>query len=294
MLAVVGAGSIGGYLAWQLRDAGHEVVLCVRTPFDHLEVTAGGATHVVDAPVVTEPQRLPAGLERGARWVLLATKAHHTPAAAPWLRALCGADTEGVVVLQNGVDHRERVAPYVGSTPVLPCVVNCAAEAVAPGRVVHHAYSSFDVPAGDLADRFAALLAGTDATVVPTDDFVTASWRKLIANITVSPITALTGRRMDVMADPGVQALAVGLAAECVAVANAVGARLDDDLPRTFVDGVSRNATSSFGSSMLYDREAGRPTEHDALTGAVVRHGHRLGIPVPLNEAMLALLSAAR
>ncbi len=294
MLAIIGAGSIGGYLAWQLSRAGHGLVLCVRSPFDHLEVTAGGATHVVDAPVVTEPARLPSAVAGGARWVLLATKAHHTDAAAPWLRALCGPDTEGVVVLQNGVEHRERVAPHVGSAPVLPCVVNCAAEAVAPGRVVHHAYSSFEVPAGPLADRFAALLERTDASVVATDDFLTSSWRKLVANVTASPITALTGRRMDVMADPAVQQLAIGLAAECVAVANAAGANLDPDLPRSFVAGVAANAGSSFGSSMLYDRDAGRPTEHDALTGAVVRHGHRLGVPVPLNEAVLALLAAAR
>ncbi len=62
------------------------------------------------------------------------------------------------------------------------------------------------------------------------------------------------------------------------------------------VDAMAQNAATTsarFGSSMLYDRLAGRSTEHEALTGAVVRHGRRYGIPTPLNSAILALLRGA-
>ncbi len=98
------------------------------------------------------------------------------------------------------------------------------------------------------------------------------------------------------MAEPSIRALAIGLAAECIAVANAAGARIDPDEAETFVDGMARGAATasgSFGSSMLYDRLAGRTTEHEALTGAVVRFGERHGVPTPLNGAILALLRGA-
>jgi 2-dehydropantoate 2-reductase len=201
-----------------------------------------------------------------------------------------------VVVLQNGVEHVERVAPHVAGVPVVPCVVSCAAEAVAPGHVVHHGFSTFEVPAGAAADDLATLFAATAASIVAVDDFLTASWRKLIANVTIGPVTALTLRRVDVLLEPPVRALALGLGRECVGVGRAVGADLAEDAATTVVDTAAANAAagSRFGSSMLYDRLAGRPTEHDALTGAVVRFGQRVGIPTPLNDAVLALLAAAR
>ena len=99
------------------------------------------------------------------------------------------------------------------------------------------------------------------------------------------------------MADPAVRELAVGLAQECVAVARAAGADLPEETARAAVDGMASTAAgagAAFGSSMLYDLEAGRPTEHEALTGAVVRTGERLGVATPLNGAVLALLRAQR
>jgi len=287
---VVGAGAIGGYVAWQLAEGGHEVALGVRTPFERLVVEADGSRHPVRATVLTDPATAPT-----AEWVLLATKAHQTAAAAAWLNAACSrAATRGVVVLQNGVEHVERVAPLVPPVPVIPCVVSCAAEAVAPGHVVHHGFSTFEIPA-DAADGLTQLFAATAASIVPVADFLTASWRKLVANVAMNPVTALTLRRSDVVLDPGVRALAVGLGRECVAVGRAVGAALAEDAAETVVDGAAANAAagSRFGSSMLYDRLAGRPTEHDALTGAVVRFGRRVGIPTPLNDAVLALLAAS-
>ncbi len=186
-------------------------------------------------------------------------------------------------MLQNGVDHEERVAPFVGATPILPAVVSIGAEVLAPGRIRHHAYSSLEVPDGELGRAFAALFAGSDLEVTVTADFRSSLWRKLVSNVTASPITALTGRRIEVMADPAVRELAVGLAAECIAVARAEGAAIPVEAAALLVEGIAKNAAGwpPFGSSMLYDRLAGRETEHEALTGAVVRIGARHGIATP-------------
>jgi len=290
VITIIGAGSIGGYVAWQLVRAGHRVALAVHRPFEKLVVEDETGAHPVDAPVWTVP-----AAASPAEWVVLATKAHQTGAAAGWLAASCGPQTRAVVVLQNGVEHEERLAPLVGKTPILPAVVSIGAEVLEPGRIRHHAYSNLEVPDGELGRAFAALFAGSAIEVARVGDFRTTLWRKLISNVTASPITALTGRRIEVMADPAVRELAVDLARECIAVARAEGAAIPLEAARDFVDGMAKNAAAwpPFGSSMLYDRIAGRETEHEALTGAVVRVGARHGIPTPLNAAMLSLMRAA-
>lgn len=286
-IVVIGPGSIGGYFAVEAARNDHEVVLCARRPFDRLSVTqTDGSVRSIDHRALTDSADAVVG-----DWVLLATKAHHTEGAADWLRASCGPQTRGVVVMQNGVEHHERVAPYVGDTPVIPAIVLCGAEAVAPGEVIHHGYSNLEVPAGDDARDLALLFAGTDANIVAIDDFLTAAWRKLVSNVTASPLTAITSQRLGVMRRPAIRDLAVGLAAECLTVGAATGADLDPDDAAEMMDAMA-HTNPQMGSSMLYDRLAGRPTEHDSLTGAVIRNGRRLGIPTPLNQAIFAVLDA--
>jgi 2-dehydropantoate 2-reductase len=96
---------------------------------------------------------------------------------------------------------------------------------------------------------------------------------------------------MGIFRDPGIVALAHELLAEVTAVARAEGARLDDDEADRIVAAFEAMPEDS-GTSMLYDRLAGRPLEYDALTGAVVRAAERHSLDVPLNRALLALLRA--
>ncbi|MEJ2865000.1 2-dehydropantoate 2-reductase [Actinomycetospora flava] len=296
-VAVVGAGAIGGVLAALAADRGHEVTVCVRTPFEVLTVTTDDVEREVPVTVATDP-----GAVGPVDWVVLATKAQDTASAAGWLGALTRAGTV-VVVAQNGVDHAARVDGLVDpGAVVLPASVRLGAEAVAPGRIVHRSWAQLTVPAGDAADGLAALY-GADPTgapgvpgglaVVATDDLTTVLWRKLLSNAVANPITALTGRRNDVLTEPATRALVVDLAREVMAVGRSVGAALTDD----DVDGLVAlydGMPPDLGTSMLYDRLAGRPLEHEYLTGAVVATGHRTGVATPLNSAVLALLRGVR
>lgn len=288
-VAVVGAGAIGGFFAAHLAAPGsadRDVSVCVRTPFEHLRVDDGD--RVLDA----RPRVLTSATQvtRPADWVLLAVKAHQTDGASPWLRALCGPGTR-LVVLQNGVEHEQRVAPLVPSgTRIIPAVVYCGAEVLEPGRILHRNHGFVIVPSSPDADELVALYDGSGAQVRPTDDFVTAAWQKLAANVVANGVTALTLRRFEVFGDPSIAALARALAIECIEVAQAEGAGVDVDYAELLVSGV-QSVDPSGGTSMLYDRIAGRPLEHDAIHGAVVRAADRHSLPAPHVRAVTALLA---
>jgi len=286
-IACVGVGAVGGAIAAPLVAArAHEVVLCVREPFAALVLESPAGRLELPAHCEREPARA-----APVDWVLLATKAYDVPGAADWLRALC-AQGVTLAVLQNGVEHRARVEPYAGPAEILPVVVECPAERVAPGRVVQRAPARLTVPAGGTGERFAALFAETPVAVGLSDDFASAAWRKLCLNVASGALLALSGRTHEVLHAPGMAELALGLIRECAAVGRAEGALLPESLCEAIVARLLATPGGA-GTSMLYDRRAGRRLELDARNGAVVRLGRRHGIATPLNAAVCALLEAS-
>lgn len=280
-VAVIGAGAIGAVIC---NAAEGDVLLCVRSPIAGLEVIGEGWSSEPSVAIVDTPTLI----GDRADVVFVTVKATDTPSTAEWLGELCSASTL-VVVVQNGLDQASRVA---GSVPagceVVPGLAYVAAERLSSGRVRHLAGSLLVVPAAAVA-RVAAAVPGLK--VRGADDMVTACWQKLLGNLVANPITALTMRRIDVMNEPGIAELARGLLREAVAVGRASGATLKDSLIDQIVEGTAQYGPDT-GSSMLYDRLAGRHMEHQYLTGEVVRRGLSSGIPTPLNSAVLALLEA--
>jgi 2-dehydropantoate 2-reductase len=286
-VAIVGSGAIGGYLAAELAEAGREVTLCVRTPFNRLVVEEPDRTREIEVALATEPAEL-----GPVRFVFLATKSQDTAATKPWLDRLVGPDTT-IVVVQNGVGHVERVQPLApGARAILPAIIYCSVERVAPGRIVHHTAAALSLPKDPEAASIAELFAPTSFKVTEEADFTTVAWRKLFANIVANPITSLTLRRIRVVQEADIQALASGILAEAMRVARAEGAKLTEADSEKVLRGLGRGKPDG-GTSMLYDRLEGRPLEHEYITGAVVRAAERHGIDVPLNRAILALLRAA-
>ena len=287
-IAVVGLGGIGGALAMSLRAADrHDVVACARRPIERLVLER--ADGIVDLPLRTVTT--PAEVDR-VDWVMLCTKAHHTASAAPWLARLCGPQTR-IAVLQNGIDHVARVAPYAGGATVVPTIVYYNGERLAADRVRLRRVSNHELVAADDAPGrdFARLLEGSGLRVLPSNDFATLAWRKLLLNVVVNPTTALTMQRQAVLRHADVYALSLEILEEAVAVARAEGARLAADEPARVMATLLSYAPE-LGTSMYFDRQAGRPLEIEALTGAIVTCAARHGIPVPVNRALLALLRA--
>jgi 2-dehydropantoate 2-reductase len=283
-IAVVGAGAVGTVFAAAAERAGHAVALCGRRAAGApVVVLPDGSEHRLGERVRADPR---AGA--GVPWVLLATKTHQTAGAADWLAALCREETV-VAVLQNGVEHRELVEPLAGPATVLPAIVWCPSEAVAPGRVQQRGPARLSVPDDPAGTALAGLLDGA-AQVDVVADFWTEAWRKLCLNAVAAPMV-LAGRRAEVYGEPGQLELARGLAEECVAVGRAEGARVG---PGTVAEVMAQISgfPPDMGTSMLFDRLAGRRLEWEARNGVISRLGGRHGIPTPVNDEVVVQLAA--
>jgi 2-dehydropantoate 2-reductase len=284
-VAVVGPGAIGGAVAACLHSAGHLVTLCGRRAQPDLQVvTERGETIVVPGPVHTDPGEVATSVTT----VFLAVKATQLPGAAGWLDRLCGPGTL-VVALLNGVEHDVLVGPYLGAATLVPAVV--WSPAVREGtRIVLRAAPSLTLPDGPAGRAVAGLLAGSSCHVALTDDFVTASWRKLLQNAAAS-IMALTGRRAGVFAREDIAELTRRYVGECLAVARVEGARLPDDVAAQIVT-MFRSNPADAGTSILADREARLPLEWELRNGVVTRLARVHGISTPIGDVLVPLLAA--
>jgi len=231
--------------------------------------------HPIDAPA--------------ADWILLATKSQDTQAAVPWFAHLARKGTR-IVVLQNGVDQEPRLEPLRGEATVIPTVVYTNSKRLGPGHV-RHMRPEYDlaVPPSKDARELIQLFEGTAIRIEEEKEFLTAAWRKFLINLAANPVTAIVGRGIGALREPDMEAMAGRLLNEAAAVGRAEGAKLGPDVAAEVLTWMA-GFPADTGTSMQEDRASGRPLEHDALTGTAVRLGRRHGIPMPVNETLLALL----
>jgi 2-dehydropantoate 2-reductase len=286
-IAVVGPGAVGTTAAAYLYAAGHCVLMCGRTPRPQIELRPDEAAPiVVPGPVCTDPGQItgPVGV------VLLALKATQNDDAGRWLARLCNEHTI-VVVLQNGVEQVEQVQPHCPSSTVIPGIIWFSAETQPEGWVRLRGEARLALPTGPAATTVAELWRGAGGTADCDPDFTTAAWRKLLVNA-VAGLMALTGRRAGMFRRDDLSALATRYAAECLAVARAEGANLADNVADGTVE-MLRQAPTDMGTSMLADREAGRPLEWDIRNGVVIRKARAHGIATPISDVLVPLFAAA-
>ncbi|MDR3528706.1 MAG: 2-dehydropantoate 2-reductase [Rhizomicrobium sp.] len=286
-VTVIGPGAIGCAIGAALAQAGHEVTFAARTMFSRLSVQKEAeAPKFYLANVVTAPEDLAA-----ADWVFVCVKTYQVPGVADWLKAAVGPETK-VAVLQNGVEQRENVEPFVPQgTTIVPVIIDLPASRSAPGRVVWKRIAVAGVPESAAGEEFCALFTSSFVTAETTEDFVTRGWLKLCNNAPSGAILALSGQRMKVMHQPGIADLARAILAECVAVGRAEGATLDDALIERQM-AAFLSADGEDGNSMYEDRMAGREMEWQARNAVIVRKGIQHGIATPVSAALVPLLAA--
>lgn len=284
-VAIVGVGAIGGALAGLLEIAGgHEITLCTRRPLPCLTVNFPGRDLQVHARNLTDPASA-----EPVDWVLVATKTYDAPGAAQWFPALCAGGAP-VAIVQNGVEHRQRFAPYLHPERLLPVVIDCPVERSGPQTVLVRGGALMKVEDGRWGRDFAALFAGSGARVELVADFTSALWWKLCVN-SVGALSALALKPSGVLRSQSMHRLGLAVVEECAAVGRAEGAQLSDSIAEEVMALYAKHPADSV-NSLLADRLAGRPMEWDARTGAIVRYGEKHGVPTPLNRMAAVLLQA--
>jgi len=286
-ITIVGPGAIGGTVgAWLAQDPRHRITLAARTRLDRLEVQTPQGVITAQPLVLTEPaQATP------AEWVLIATKAYDVVGTSRWLDCLCQPDTL-VAVLQNGVEHIERFAPYLPSERIVPVMVDCPAERLRPGYIRQRGPDRMVVTAGRSGEAFINLFARTPIDVSASADFRTEIWKKLCIN-SAGALSAILLKGAVISRHEAIAQLMRGVVRECLAVGRAEGARLDDSVVENVVSGYQAAPPDSV-NSMHADRIAGRPMEIEARNGVIIRLGRKHGIPTPLNALCVDLLEAAQ
>ncbi|HTN53987.1 MAG TPA: 2-dehydropantoate 2-reductase [Anaeromyxobacter sp.] len=299
-IAIVGAGGVGGLLGGLLARAGEEVVVLARG--SSLEAIRSGGLRV-DSPLGRFTQPVAAASDDPAALgpvdaVVVAVKAWQVAEVAPRLRPLLARG--GVVVpLQNGVEAAERLAAALGEEPVANGLVAVLAWLDGPG-VIRHIGNPPRIALGERGARgrspsprleaLAAALAKAGCEARVSDDIARASWEKYLLIEPWGALSAAARAPIGVVRSvPETRRLLEGALEELAAVGRARGVAIPADaVARTlaFVDTVTPEATAS----MQRDIGAGRPSELDDQTGALVRLARAAGVPVPIHEALLATL----
>jgi 2-dehydropantoate 2-reductase len=312
-IAIFGAGAIGGFLAAKLHQAGAEVTVIARGPHlaamrkNGLALKSEGRTSTVRIPATDK------AAEAGPQdYVIVTLKANGLPVAAPEIAKLMGPETSLVTGINGlpywyfyglegpwrdhiveSVDPGGRLWQLLPPRQVIGCIVYPAAEVIEPG-VIEHTYGnrfSLGEPDGSKSARVEALSrmlvkAGLKAPV--RSNIRDEIWVKLWGNLAFNPLSALTGSTLDRLAfRPDLRGVAHAMMAEASQVAEALGARFAVSIDKR-IDGAGEVGVHK--TSMLQDLERGRPMEIDALLGAVVELGRLAQVPMPLCEAILALL----
>lgn len=285
-ITIIGPGAIGGLVAGRLcQNPDNAVTVAARTGFDQLILDTPEGRLPARPRIITSPQDA-----TPADWLLVATKAYDSAAAADWFPQVV-TDRTGVAILQNGVNHVARFSAWLPQERILPVIVDCPAERTAPGAIQQRGPGSLTVPSGPLATAFEALFAGTGLDCRVVDDFTTAAWWKLCLNA-AGVVNALLLRPARIAHDETAAGLMRHIVAEAAAVGRAEGAQLADSIADEVV-GIYRGHPPDSMNSLHADRAAGRPLEIDIRNGIVVELGKKHGIPTPYNDMAVALLAIA-
>lgn len=284
-IALLGPGAIGTTIAAVLHDVNRTPVLCGRTAHPQLVLRHDDGEIVVPGPILSNPVTISHPFDL----VFVAVKTTQNVDSAEWLSALCDENTV-VCALQNGVEQKTQLEPWVNGATVLPSVVWFPAQREPDASVWLRAKPRLTLPDVPQAKCVAEALSGTRCAVELSADFLSVAWRKLLQNA-VAGLMVLANRHAGMFSRGDVTELALAYLRECLAVARAEGAVLDDGVAQEIVDNFQR-APADLGTSILADRQANRPLEWDIRNGVVQRYGRARGIPTPISDVLVPLLAA--
>ena len=290
----MGAGGAGGCLGGLLAKAGNNVSLIARG--EHLKaIRANGlklvrphSEFVVEVDATDDPAQVgPVDL------VLFTVKTYQNRHVITMLKPLMGHETS-VMTLQNGVESHEQLGAVLGPNNILPGAYWASSHILSPGVIVEDVEAQISFGELDDTESLRALdirkvfrEAGIEAEI--SLDPLQVLWQKFIVLSALAGITsAAQTRPKELLKYPDARRMFCDAMEEALAVGLAKGVNLSDDLVQEslkYIDGLP-----DFQNSMHGDYEAGRATELDALSGAVIRLGKQIGVPTPVHSFLYSVL----
>ncbi len=294
-ITVVGAGAMGGSYGGLLAAAGNRVRV-IDTWQEHVDAINRDGLRVdgvygeqrIQVEAAVRPERA-----ETADVVLLFADTNNTEAAARTIAEILTPDGY-VVTSQNGIGNVETLQEVLGEERVVGGSSMCSAATIGPGHVslTHLGPTTIGEIGGSSSNRVAAFMAALEEAGFPSKpatDIMAEIWQKFVVNCSGNAVAAVTGLRSGEFVDvPDLTPYRVKLVNEVMAVLDAKGITIPDpELIRRIASGGGRRMNRP---SMLQHVLMGRKTEIDTLNGALVREAEKLGIPVPYNESLVALL----
>ncbi|HLJ87517.1 MAG TPA: 2-dehydropantoate 2-reductase [Candidatus Angelobacter sp.] len=308
---IVGAGAVGAYIGARMSRAGYDVTLHARGA--HLKAMQRNGVRVISAD--DDFQARPTVIENlsdagPVDVVFLCVKAHGLTDLAPKLTAVIGPNTT-VVSTQNGipwwyfqgdgvalagtrlerVDPGGKIANAIDHRQVVGSLIYFATEIIEPGVVKHNEGNrmSLGEPNGSRSERIrkiADALVASGLRSPVTTHMRNEIWVKILGNVAFNPVSALTGATLgQMLRDFEVSALVRNIMVETEALAAKLGIELPVSIEQRMA---GAEKIGEHKTSMLQDLEAGRPLELEAIAGAVVELGERMGMPMPQTRTVYA------
>lgn len=290
-IVIFGTGGVGGYFGGRLAQAGEDVTFIARG--EHLRAIKANGLRVdsTGGDFIISPAQARANVDEVGETdlVILGVKAWQVPDAARAIRPVIGPNTT-VVPLQNGVEAVSQLVAELGSDNVIGGLCRIVSYVVAPGHIRHAGFTptiiigELDNRQGERVEKIAEVFrhAGLDTTIAP--DIQVALWTKFSFIASFSGVGAVADAPAGVLrSDPKWRGQMQSAMEEIYALAHARGVELPSDSVAqvmTAIDNLPADATSS----MQRDIVAGKPSELESQTGAIVRMAHDASVDVPTHK----------
>ena len=293
-IAIMGAGGVGGCLGGLLAKAGNDVSLIARG--EHLEAIRSNGLKLIrpDGEFVVKVDATDDPAEVGPVDLIIYTvKTFHNRSVITTLKPLMGEETS-IITLQNGVESHELLGSVLGPSNILPGAYWASAHIQTPGIISEDVLSKLSFGEIEVTESLRALDirkvfrdAGIEADI--STDPVQVLWQKFVVLSSLAGITsAAQTRASELLKFPDARKMFLDAMEEALAIGMARGIDLSENLAQESLEWI--DTLPDFQVSMHADFEAGRVTELEALSGAVIRLGKQIGVKTPVHSFFYSVL----
>jgi 2-dehydropantoate 2-reductase len=295
-IVVVGTGAVGGYFGGYLHKGGNEVTFIARGQHllvmneQGLKLTTELDEWTVHSTFTDQYEKI-----SDADLVLLTVKSTETKSTIEKIKPYMGQGDAYILTLQNGVDNEDLLIESFGIERVLTGSAYISSQVKEPGHVVqqgnhaviigclHHSQERF-------VEKVALVFKKSGVTCIITEQIMRKKWEKLLWNVTFNPLSTVSESTVgEILDHEHLSMVAHQVLDEAINIATASGIPIHEDMEsRIFADA---NSVRSHKTSMLQDRQKGKPMEIESLCGFFVKKGQDLEVDVPVIRTIYSLLA---